>query len=77
MSASFGLFDISIFYDLNAFLDLIIQNQAKTLILFQFSSQRYDTTSSLAYSSQTWEYEQGSGTEWLHMQVGGAFERVT
>ncbi|XP_065014962.1 transcription factor BHLH094-like isoform X1 [Musa acuminata AAA Group] len=42
-----------------------------------FSSQRYDTTSSLAYSSQTREYEQGSGTEWLHMQVGGAFERVT
>ncbi|RWW14222.1 hypothetical protein GW17_00022022 [Ensete ventricosum] len=42
-----------------------------------FSSQRYDTTSSLGYSSQTREYEQGSGTEWLHMQVGGTFERVT
>ncbi|URE20766.1 hypothetical protein MUK42_10651 [Musa troglodytarum] len=37
-----------------------------------FSSQRYDATSGLAYSSQTREYEQGSGTEWLH-----TFERVT
>ncbi|WOL08044.1 hypothetical protein Cni_G16796 [Canna indica] len=34
------------------------------------------STSSLAYSSQTREYEQGSGTEWLHMQIGGPFERV-
>lgn len=39
----------------------------------------YDASSSLAFNSQpTREYGQGSATEWLlHMQVGGAFERVT
>ncbi|CAL9124465.1 unnamed protein product, partial [Musa acuminata var. zebrina] len=62
---------------MNTTIEVFPSKDAKTLVLFQFSSQRYDTTSSLAYSSQTREYEQGSGTEWLHMQVGGAFERVT
>ncbi|KAJ6846140.1 transcription factor bHLH79 [Iris pallida] len=42
-----------------------------------FGAQAYDA-SSLAFSSQaTREYDQGPATEWLHMQVGGAFERVT
>ncbi|XP_010923316.1 transcription factor BHLH089-like [Elaeis guineensis] len=43
-----------------------------------FGAQTYDTTSSLAFNTQpAREYGQGSATEWLHMQVGGAFERVT
>ncbi|KAG1347535.1 transcription factor BHLH089 [Cocos nucifera] len=43
-----------------------------------FGAQTYDTASSLAFSTQpAREYGQGSATEWLHMQVGGAFERVT
>ncbi|PKA52551.1 Transcription factor bHLH79 [Apostasia shenzhenica] len=43
-----------------------------------FGVQTYQTHSSLAFASQpTREYEQGSAAEWLHMQVGGAFERVT
>ncbi|EHA8589136.1 transcription factor bHLH79 [Cocos nucifera] len=43
-----------------------------------FGAQTYDTTSSLAFHTQAArEYGQGSATEWLHMQVGGAFERVT
>ncbi|URD98466.1 hypothetical protein MUK42_30334 [Musa troglodytarum] len=43
-----------------------------------FNAQPYDTTSSLAFSLQaTREYEQVSGTECLHMQVGSAFKRVT
>ncbi|KAJ8499874.1 hypothetical protein OPV22_010426 [Ensete ventricosum] len=43
-----------------------------------FNGQPCDTTSSLAFSSQaTREYEQVLGTEWLHMQVGSAFKRVT
>ncbi|XP_009417149.1 transcription factor BHLH089-like isoform X2 [Musa acuminata AAA Group] len=43
-----------------------------------FGAQAYDTASSLPFSSQAArEYEQGSATEWLHMQVGGALERVT
>ncbi|XP_020256621.1 transcription factor bHLH79 [Asparagus officinalis] len=42
-----------------------------------FGTQAYETPS-LAFSSQApREYGQGSATEWLHMQVGGAFERVT
>nr|QDH08956.1 transcription factor bHLH79-like isoform X2 [Cymbidium sinense]QDL88318.1 transcription factor bHLH79-like isoform X1 [Cymbidium ensifolium] len=45
-----------------------------------YGGQAYENISSLAYASQqpTREYlQQGSATEWLHMQVGGAFERVT
>ncbi|XP_008808721.2 transcription factor BHLH089-like isoform X2 [Phoenix dactylifera] len=46
--------------------------------LKDFGAQTYDTTSSLAFNTQpAREYGQGSVTEWLHMQVGGAFERVT
>lgn len=42
-----------------------------------FGAQAYDTPS-LAFGSQApREYGQGSAPEWLHMQVGGAFERVT
>ncbi|XP_074577975.1 transcription factor BHLH089 [Curcuma longa] len=37
----------------------------------------YDTTTSNAFSSRaTTEYEQCSGSHWLQMQLGGAFERV-
>lgn len=40
--------------------------------------ETYENISSLAFASQTRrEYAQGSATEWLHMQVGGTFERVT
>ncbi|KAM0952102.1 putative transcription factor bHLH family [Dioscorea sansibarensis] len=42
-----------------------------------FGPQAYDTTPSLPFGTQAREYEQGSTPEWLHMQVGGAFERVT
>ncbi|URE26063.1 hypothetical protein MUK42_06333 [Musa troglodytarum] len=43
-----------------------------------FGAQTYDTASSLPFSSQAArEYEQGSATEWLHIQVGDALERVT
>ncbi|KAH0458812.1 hypothetical protein IEQ34_011626 [Dendrobium chrysotoxum] len=44
-----------------------------------FGGQAYENVSSLAYASQpSREYVQrGPATEWLHMQVGGAFERVT
>jgi len=43
----------------------------------QFGAQAYDTPS-LTFSSQApREYGQEAATEWLHMQVGGAFERVT
>ncbi|PKU82483.1 transcription factor BHLH089 isoform X2 [Dendrobium catenatum] len=44
-----------------------------------FGGQAYENVSGLAYASQpSREYvQQGPATEWLHMQVGGAFERVT
>ncbi|XP_072951543.1 transcription factor BHLH089-like [Typha angustifolia] len=43
-----------------------------------FGAQTYDTASGLAFNTQApREYAQGPATEWLHMQLGGAFERVT
>ncbi|WOL04994.1 transcription factor bHLH79-like [Canna indica] len=43
----------------------------------EFGAQA-NNTSSLPFSSQaTRDYEQDSAAGWLHMQVGGAFERVT
>ncbi|OAY68614.1 Transcription factor bHLH79 [Ananas comosus] len=43
-----------------------------------YPSQAYDAPTALAFNPQTpREYGQGSAAEWLHMQVGGAFERVT
>ncbi|KAH7658745.1 hypothetical protein IHE45_17G110200 [Dioscorea alata] len=42
-----------------------------------FGPQAYDTAPSLSFGTQAREYEQGSTPEWLHMQGGGAFERVT
>ncbi|KAH7661877.1 Myc-type basic helix-loop-helix (bHLH) domain-containing protein [Dioscorea alata] len=42
-----------------------------------FGPQGYDTAPSLPFGTQARVYEQGSTPEWLHMQVGGAFERVT
>ncbi|KAF8390320.1 hypothetical protein HHK36_024845 [Tetracentron sinense] len=42
-----------------------------------FGAQTFDTAG-LAFGSQaTREYGQGSPPEWLHMQVGGGFERAT
>ncbi|KAL0916851.1 hypothetical protein M5K25_014395 [Dendrobium thyrsiflorum] len=62
-----------------------VDSRINTGLLENFSSkdfgggQAYENVSSLAYASQpSREYaQQGPGTEWLHMQVGGAFERVT
>ncbi|PKU64984.1 transcription factor BHLH089 [Dendrobium catenatum] len=45
-----------------------------------FGAQTYHTPSSSGFPSQPtreYEREQGSTTEWLHMQVGGTFQRVT
>ncbi|XP_020578609.1 transcription factor bHLH79 isoform X2 [Phalaenopsis equestris] len=44
-----------------------------------FGGQAYENITSLAYTPQrTRDYvQQGSAAEWLHMQVGGALERVT
>ncbi|XP_068636842.1 transcription factor BHLH089-like [Aristolochia californica] len=42
-----------------------------------FGMQTFDT-STMAFGSQApREYDQGSQPEWLHMQVGGGFERAT
>nr|CAD1840346.1 unnamed protein product [Ananas comosus var. bracteatus] len=43
-----------------------------------FGPQTFNASSSLPFSLETpREYGQGSATEWLHMQVGGALDRVT
>ncbi|KAF3330223.1 transcription factor bHLH79 isoform X1 [Carex littledalei] len=43
-----------------------------------FGAQTYNPAPSLAFEPQSSrEYNQNSAPEWLHMQVGGAFERVT
>lgn len=46
-------------------------------LLFQFGQQSFDTAG-LAFGSQaTRDYSRGSSPEWLHMQVGGGFERTS
>ncbi|KAG6536701.1 transcription factor BHLH089-like isoform X2 [Zingiber officinale] len=43
-----------------------------------FGAQGHDTVSSLTFTPHdTREYEQSSATDWLHMQIGAAVERVT
>ncbi|PIA62378.1 hypothetical protein AQUCO_00200402v1 [Aquilegia coerulea] len=42
-----------------------------------FSAQPFDASGIPFGSQATREYGQGSAPEWLHMQVGGSFERTT
>lgn len=42
-----------------------------------FDQQTFDTTDMPFASQATREYSRGSSSEWLHMQVGGGFERAT
>ncbi|KAF5203983.1 Transcription factor [Thalictrum thalictroides] len=42
-----------------------------------FSAQPFDASGIQFGSQATREYGQGSAPEWLHMQVGGGFERTT
>uniref|UniRef100_A0A0E0LI49 BHLH domain-containing protein n=1 Tax=Oryza punctata TaxID=4537 RepID=A0A0E0LI49_ORYPU len=43
-----------------------------------FGAQPYNPTADLTFDPQTTrEYAQGSTSEWLHMQIGNAYERVT
>ncbi|KAL5197818.1 hypothetical protein ABZP36_001330 [Zizania latifolia] len=43
-----------------------------------FGAQPYNTAPGLTFDAQTpREYAQGSTSEWLHMQTGNAYERVT
>jgi hypothetical protein len=47
-------------------------------LALQFGAQTYNPAPSLPFEPQaSREYNQNSAPEWLHMQVGGAFERVT
>lgn len=46
-------------------------------LTLQFGQQTFDT-SGMAFGSQpTREFSRGSSPEWLHMQIGGGFERTT
>lgn len=45
--------------------------------LSQLGAQPFDATGLLFGSQAAKEYVQGSQPEWLHMQVGGSFERAT
>ena len=48
----------------------------KVNLVFQFGQQTFDTAG-VAYSSPaTREYGRGPSPEWLHMQVGGGFDRT-
>ncbi|KAG5087758.1 hypothetical protein GLYMA_01G039200v4 [Glycine max] len=42
-----------------------------------FDQQTFDTTGMPFASQATREYSRGSSPEWLHMQVGGGYERAT
>lgn len=47
-------------------------------LVFQFGQQTFETAGMPFGSSQAaTEYVRGSSPEWLHMQVGGGFERTT
>ncbi|XP_022158073.1 transcription factor BHLH094 isoform X2 [Momordica charantia] len=42
-----------------------------------YGQQTFDTTGVAFGSQATREYSRGSSPEWLHMQIGGGFERTT
>ncbi|KAF7124271.1 hypothetical protein RHSIM_Rhsim12G0127700 [Rhododendron simsii] len=42
-----------------------------------FGQQTFDTAGAAFGSQATREYERSSSPEWLHMQIGGSFERTT
>ncbi|KAG6599074.1 Transcription factor BHLH-like protein [Cucurbita argyrosperma subsp. argyrosperma] len=42
-----------------------------------YGQQTFDTTGTTFGSQATREYSRGSSPEWLHMQIGGSFERTT
>lgn len=44
--------------------------------MFQIVNQSYDAAGIL-YGSQARDYNQGGQPEWLHMQIGGSFERTS
>lgn len=46
-------------------------------IVFQFGQQTFDTAGAAFGSQATREYERSSSPDWLHMQIGGSFERTT
>lgn len=55
---------------------LIFSFLKKVNLVFQFGPQTFDTAG-VAYSSQAArEFGRASSPEWLHMQVGGGFDRT-
>lgn len=46
-------------------------------LLSQLGAQPFDATGLLFGSQAARDYVQGSQPEWLHMQVGGSYERAT
>lgn len=44
---------------------------------FQFTQQTFDTAGMPFGSQATREYSRGTSPDWLHMQIGGGFERMT
>ncbi|KAK4399759.1 Transcription factor [Sesamum angolense] len=43
----------------------------------EFTQQTFETPGMAFGSQSTREYDRGSSPEWLHMQIGGAFERTS
>lgn len=43
----------------------------------QFGQQTFDTAAMAFGTQPPREYSRGSSPEWLHMQVGGSFERTS
>lgn len=48
----------------------------KSNFVFQYGQQTFETTGVAFGSQATREYSRGSSPEWLHMQIGGGFERT-
>lgn len=59
----------------NSFLFLISRFLLQINFSFQFGQQTYDATGMAFGSQATRDYSRGPSPEWLHMQVGGGFER--
>ena len=55
-----------------------VQKGSPVPAFLQFGAPPYNTAPSLMLDPQTpREYAQGSMSDWLHMQIGNAYERVT
>lgn len=52
-------------------------SQTDQFVSFQFGQQTFDAASMAFGTQPPRDYSRGNSPEWLHMQVGGGFDRAT